>query len=300
MRPTVPKDVRECLETDQTDLNNYNWKVQYAPFQNNKITIQNTWAEKVRNARDASVTRPIETTLRQKAVGSDVGAFGWITGPSPFWKASDQHVFSDRLLMEVMWSHLGNNFALDFHDDALRDVQARFETSTELWGRSYQGSSFLRPTDSFDVTASYFLPNSMGGDHAFKAGYRWRSAHSTSLNHHGGFADARFTGGVPNSADLWRDGNAESHLSTHAIYAQDTFTAGRFTATAGFRLDRQGDSAEEAEVPANPIVPAQLPAVSFPGADAGVVWTDLSPRVGITYDITGNGRTVGFASYATY
>ena len=39
-----------------------------APFSNNRFNFQNTWAEKVRNARDARDTRPIETTYRQKAV----------------------------------------------------------------------------------------------------------------------------------------------------------------------------------------------------------------------------------------
>ncbi len=299
-RPTETDAVRACLETDLTELNNYNWKLQWAPFTNNKLTFQNTWAEKVRNARDGSVTRPVETTYRQKAVSSEFGKFGWITGPSPFWKASDQHVFSDRLLVDVMWSHLGNNFALDFHEDSLADVQAAFETSTGAWSRSFQASSFLRPTNSFDITSSYFMPNTLGGDHAFKLGYRWRSAHSTSLNHHGGFADARFTNGVANSADLWRNGNAESHLTTHAIYLQDSYTRGRFTVNLGFRVDRQDDTAAAADVIANPIAPTQLPAISFPGADAGVTWTDFSPRLGVTYDFTGDGKTVGSASYAAY
>ena len=80
-RPTDTDALRACLETDLTTLNNYNWKVQVVPFTNNKFTFQNTWAEKVRNARDASDTRPIETTYRQKAVSSDFGTFGWLTGP---------------------------------------------------------------------------------------------------------------------------------------------------------------------------------------------------------------------------
>ncbi len=299
-RPTDTDTLRACLETDLTTLNNYNWKIQWAPFNNNKLTFQNTWAEKVRNARDGSVTRPVETTYRQKAVSSDFGAFGWITGPSPFYKASDQHVISDRWLVDAMWSHLGNNFALDFHEDSLRDVQARFETSTGAWSRSFQASSFLRPTNSFDVTSSYFLPNSMGGDHALKFGYRWRSANSKSLNHHGGFADARYTNGVANSADLWRDGNSISHLDTHAFYLQDSYTRNRLTINLGFRYDRQDDTAAAADVPANPLVPTLLPAISFPGADAGVTWSDFSPRVGLTYDFTGNGQTIMSASYAAY
>ncbi len=300
VRPTATKDVRECLETDLTELNNYNWKIQLAPFTNNKLTFQNTWAEKVRNARDASVTRPIETTFRQKAVSSDFGKFGWITGPSPFWSVRDQHVINDRWLVDTMWAHLGNNFVLDFHDDALRDVQARFETSTSTWGRSFQASTFMRPTNSLDVTSNYFLPQALGGDHALKFGYRWRTAHNVSINHRGGNVDARFTNGIANSADVWRDQYSESHLDTHALYVQDTYTRNRLTVNLGFRFDRQDDTAVAATVPANPMLPAQLPAIDFPGADAGVTWHDFSPRAGMTYDFTGDGRTILSASYAAY
>jgi hypothetical protein len=302
-RPNPPTDtdgLRACLETDQTELNNYNWKLTWTPFDGNRLGFQNTWAEKVRNARDASDTRPIETTYRQKPVDSAFGKYGWITGPSPFWKVSDQHVFSDRFLLDVQWAHLGNNFVLDFHEDSLADVQARFETTTGVYGRSFQQSVFMRPTNSLDVTTNYFLPAFAGGDHAFKAGFRWRTAHSTSLNHRGGNAYARFTNGIPNSADLYRDGNSESHLDTWAFYAQDSYTVQRFTFNVGLRVDIQDDKVLSVDVPANPIVPAQLPAVSFEGADAGVTWTDLSPRLGMTYDLSGNGRTVANGSYAIY
>ena len=298
---TAPTDLlRSCLSTDLTTLHNYNVKLTYVPFTNNRLNFQNTWAEKVRNARDAGDLRPVETTYRQKAVSSDFGTFGWLTGPSPFWKAADQHVISDRMLVDVMWSHLGNNFVLDFHEDDLRDVQARLETTTGIWGRSYQASTFLRPTNSLDVVTTYFLPATAGGDHAFKAGYRWRTAHSTSINHRGGFIDARFTGGVANSADIWRDQYSESHLATNAFYIQDAFTRNRLTLNLGVRVDRQDDAASPGDVPANPIFPQLMPAISFSGIDAGVVWTNISPRLGATYDIKGDGKTVVSTSYAIY
>jgi hypothetical protein len=292
--------LRSCLETDLTTLNNYNWKITWVPFQNNRFNFQNTWAEKVRNARDASDLRPIETTYRQKAVSSDFGTFGWLTGPGPFWKAADQHVINDRMLVDVMWAHLGNNFVLDFHEDDLRDVQARLETTTGIWGRSYQASTFLRPTNSLDIVSTYFLPATAGGDHSLKFGYRWRNAHSTSLNHRGGFIDARFTNNVANAADIWRDQYSESHLDTQAFYLQDTFTRNRLTINVGLRLDRQDDSANPGRVPENPFFPQLMPAIDFQGIDAGVVWTDFSPRIGATYDIKGDGKTVVSSSYATY
>ena len=298
---TLPLDVlRDCLETDLTTLDNYNWKITAVPFTANRFTFQNTWAIKERNARDASDTRPIETTYRQKAVSSDFGSSAWTTGPGPFWKFGDQHVFSDRWLADIHYGHLGNNFTLDFHEDSLTDVQPSLETTTGVYGRSFQQSIFLRPTNSVDVTTNYFLPGALGGDHAFKVGYRWRNAHSVNLNHYGGNAVARFTNTIANSVDIYRDGNSVSHLDTHALYVQDTYTVSRLTLNLGLRWDRQDDAALAAVVPASPLAPAQLPSVNFPGAEAGVTWNDVSPRLGMTYDLTGDGKSVFQASYSLY
>jgi hypothetical protein len=293
-------DVNDCLATDQTLLNNYNWKVTYTPFANNRFNFQNTWAEKVRNARDASDTRPLETAYRQKAVDSTFGTFGWLTGPSPIWKASDQHVFTDRFLVDVQYGHVGNNFTLTFQDPAQRDIQATFDIPTGVWGRSFQESVFIRPTDSVDLTASYFLPAVAGGDHAFRAGYRWRTARAESINHRGGNAYARFRTGAADTADLWRDGYTNFQLQTHALYLQDTFTLNRLTLNLGVRWDRQRDEALASTVPANPLIPQIMPAIEFPGVESPVTYNDVSPRLGLTYDLFGTGRSIFRSSYSMY
>jgi hypothetical protein len=306
--------IRDCLATDLTTLNNYNYKLTWAPFRNNKFNFQNTWAEKVRNARDASDTRPLETAYRQKAVTSEFGPFGWDTGPSPIWKASDQHVLTDRLLFDIQYAHIGNNFTLTFQDAAQRDVQPRFDIASGVWARSFNESVFVRPTQSIDLTTSYFLPNALGGDHAFKAGYRWRTARGESISHTGGNAVPRysdiasadparrncttFAGGC--NVDLFRDGATNFNLLTHAIYLQDTYTVKRFTLNLGVRWDRQSDEALAANVPANPLFPNIMPAISFPGIEGGVTWNDVSPRLGMTYDLFGTGKSVARASYSMY
>ena len=293
-------DQRQCLGNDGTLLNNYNWKLTWAPVSNNRFNFQNTWAEKYKNARGAADTRPLETTQQQKAVDSAFGTFGWETGPSPIWKAGDQHVFSDRFLMDVQVAHIGNNFALTFQEEAQRGIQPTLDTSTNTWGRSFSESIFLRPTDSVDVTASYFLPATLGGDHALKVGYRWRTARGDSISHTGGNAVARFDDGEPDEVDFLRDGYTSYQLNTQALYVQDTFTRNRLTLNLGVRWDRQTDEALATEVPANPLIPHILPAISFPGLTHDVVWNDISPRLGLNYDIFGTGRTVARTSYAMY
>ena len=102
------------------------------------------------------------------------------------------------------------------------------------------------------------------------------------------------------NADLFRDGYTNYNLGTNAFYAQDTFTVKRLTLNLGVRWDRATDEALPGQVPANPLIPQIMPAIDFPGLDAGVVWNDISPRLGMTYDITGNGKSVARASYAMY
>jgi hypothetical protein len=300
--------IRDCLATDLTTLDNYNYKLTWAPIRNNKFNFQNTWGGKVRSARDASDTRPIETAYRQKNIDGTFGTWGWDAGPVPIWKLSDQHVLSDRLLVDIQYAHIGNNFTLTFQDPEQRDIQPRFDIASSSWARSYNESVFMRPTQSIDLTTSYFLPNTFGGDHAFKAGYRWRTALGRSISHTGGNAVARFSNSSTTcadftagcNADLFRDGYTEYDLKTHALYLQDTFTVKRLTLNLGVRWDRQADEALAANVPANPIIPAIMPALSFPGINSGVVWNDISPRLGMTYDLFGTGKSVARASYSMY
>ncbi|MCL4848383.1 MAG: carboxypeptidase regulatory-like domain-containing protein [Acidobacteria bacterium] len=301
LAPISVKDQRACLGTDGTNLNNYNWKITWVPFQNNRFNFQNTWAEKYKNARDASDTRPIETTFIQSAVPKEYGKWGWDVGPSPLWKFGDQHILSDRWLVEFNYSHLGNNFILNFQEPSLNDVQPIFDIPTGVWARSYQRAGpYIRPTTSYDFTTSYFLPGVFGGDHQFRAGFRYRTAKEHSETHWGGNTVARFRGGVAVEADLYRDAVTDYELFTHAFYLQDTFTLNRLTLNLGIRWDRQDNEALPSSVPAHPFIPDWLPALTFDGADSGVVFNDISPRLGMTYDITGDGKTVAKASYSIY
>ena len=135
----------------------------------------------------------------------------------PIWKASDQHVINDRMLIDIQYAHVGNNFTLTFQDPAQRDVQPRFDVTSGVWARSFDESIFKRPTHSIDATISYFLPATLGGDHAFKVGYRWRTARGETIAHTGGNAQARYAnvaGTNPNCAPRVNDAGAASTTAT--------------------------------------------------------------------------------------
>lgn len=304
------KDVWDCLSTDLTTLNTYNAKLAWQMASKTQLSLFFNGAEKVRNARDASDLRPPETTYRQKAVTDpELGSSLWKTGIPKTYKASLRHIFSDRFAMELQFAHVGNNFVLDFHEDALKDVQPTQEITTGLWGRSFQASSFVRPTNAFDLTGTRTSSGFLGGDHAIKFGWRYRRDQAISKNHRGGNVEARFRNGIAAEANMYRDQFTNSNVFSTSGYLQDTFTRGKLTIMAGLRFDRQWDRANPSTAPAHPFfgqatqtgaVFNHLPSINFSGADPGVAFTDLSPRLGVNWDVNGNGRSVLKVNYARY
>ncbi len=58
--------------------------------------------------------------------------------------------------------------------------------------------------------------------------------------------------------------------------------------------------AEAASIGANPLGGPWLPAINFPGADPSVAFNNFSPRVGFTYNLSGDGKTIVRGNYAMY
>lgn len=266
------------LETDLTVLENYNVKLNAQPWQPHRFSFLYTFSDKIRNARGAGPLSPPETTFRQ-------------SGPTPIYKAGHQWVVSNRLLFDTTYGFVDGGFRLDFHKDELADVQRLLETTSTALSRSNQNSVNVRPQHEIKTDANYFA-TFLGADHALKFGARWRDTPFDTGGHIGGFVTGRLLNGVPIEADLHRDNNSRTSLVGGAAYLQDAITKGRLTINAGVRVDYHRDQALAADIGANPIVPDRLPALSFPGADPGVSFTDISPRFGATWDLSGDGKSI--------
>jgi hypothetical protein len=80
------------------------------------------------------------------------------------------------------------------------------------------------------------------------------------------------------------------------IYAQDQWTLRRLTANAGLRFDYfRSDYPDQYTAPSQFVLTAR----SFPAKEA-VRWTDLNPRLGLSYDLFGNGKTAVKTSLSRY
>lgn len=266
------------LESDLTQLENYNFKLNAQPWRTQRFSFLYTFSDKLRNARGAGPLNPPETTFRQ-------------SGPSPIYKIGHQWVASDRLLFDTTYGYVDGGFRLDFHEDALADVQRLLETTSNALARSNSNSVNVRPQREIKTDGNFFT-TMFSADHALKFGARWRDTPFDTGTHIGGFVTGRLINGVPTEADLHRDQNSRNALNGGAAYLQDAITKGRLTINAGVRVDYHKDTALAAEIGANPIVPDKLPALNFPGADAGISFTDVSPRFGATWDLRGTGKSI--------
>ena len=195
-------------------------------------------------------------------------------------------------------------------------LQPTFIISTQLNGRSTPDNSQsvnIRPVNSLTVNSNYFMPGVAGGDHAFKIGGYWRDNASQGGTHTPGNAVARFptsaelanpndcaTVGVGCQMQLTRDASTAYKLTNISLYGQDTITHGKLTLQLGLRYDYNHDRALSSSVLASPILPAVLPAVTFAGADPGIKFNNVSPRLGFTYNLAGDGKTVVHGNYAMY
>jgi hypothetical protein len=143
-------------------------------------------------------------------------------------------------------------------------------------------------TDGWQATASYVT-----GAHSMKIGYQGNRldqydqtiANETQLAY-------RFNQGVPNAISYWLpDFGRRTITSLHGLFFQDGWTLGRLTLQGALRFDRASSYAPtelNGTTRTSFLNPAPITIERTPGVDA---YNDLTPRVGIAYDVFGTGKT---------
>jgi len=280
-------DNPENLETDLTVLVHHNAKVNWQWAPPHKTTILLTRSNKERTAVNAGPNRPLETTQRQ-------------SNPIMLYKVAHQWVPTHTSLFEMQAAYVDVNIDFDFQSPDLGNVQRLQDIDTGRWSRSWIRSRQRRPTTELKFDGHAFVSGRVGGDHSLRFGLRYRDTPENGHRHIGGFATARLDGGVAVEADLHRDSMSSKGMYVWSSYVTDSYQRGKVHLNVGLRTDYQDDTARPASVSANPIVPDLLPALDFRGADSGVKFFDISPRVGLTYDVFDRGKTLVKAAGAVY
>src|SRR5688572_26417371 len=82
-----------------------------------------------------------------------------------------------------------------------------------------------------------------------------------------------------------------------ALYAQEQWTAGRFTLQGALRFDRSGSSFPQQQHGPTRFLPT---ANVFPETKGVDSYSDITPRAGLAWDVFGNGRTALKANVGKY
>jgi hypothetical protein len=244
-----------------------------------------TWSlpRRSRPARGLSFYDRVESTTRQRSLG-----------------------LARPVRLRQQWARAGvslegalrfsdTSFVLDFHDPRLADVQAAYDRFTLVSWRSGTMSRVTRRSRDAEFDAAWLL-SLAGTGHSVRAGFQHATVEEAQRDRAGGGAvavfDSRSGAAVPYQARVTRDGLSRHAQDRLSVHVSDVITRGHVTLTLGARFDRRDDDAPSADVPANVILPDELPALRFGGVDSGVRFDDWSPRLGVAWNVGGRGTTI--------
>ncbi len=167
---------------------------------------------------------------------------------------------------------------------------------------SGNANDYRRKSRQFSLGASgrAFFDHILGGGHEILFGVEMRTAAASLSDTIEGNLILQDYGYDWVEAVLLRDTAASYGYTRMSAYAQDTIDWGRLSLTLGLRFDRERALIRDQIVPASPWMPEYLAALNTPEYDPGFVGSVFSPRIGLSYDLRGDGRDVLRLSLAIY
>lgn len=265
---------------DETTLKAGNFKLNGQLGASNSATFFVWDDEKFKKGKGASPTTPPEATWIQRRTGDRPTAM----------KVEDSHIFSPDFFASLLWSKVNGGFRLDPQGGN----KLMFIDENGVFNNSNVTYVSERPQEQAQGDGTYFFnTRDLSHELKFGAGYREVEVNSRSSYTAGGY---EFYGYLA----LTRDGVNRFKGEYKDVYVQDTLTMGRLTANVGLRWDLQGGRTLPTTVPANPVAPDLMPEVHYAGGDAGFEWSDVVPRLGLTYALGENRSTLLRASYSRY
>ena len=247
-----------------------------------------------------------------------LGAIGGFGSNSP--EAGNQ-VWDDReKIIQATWSSPVTNRLL---------LEAGLSSFNSRWGlypgagadQSIISITELIDTPANDIPVPFFtyrsVANPLGNDQQHNV---WRAsaslvsgAHSTKIGYQAAYqVQKQFTLGNPNMVSYTFLGGAPSTLTQYipsqfsnrtrfdAIYAQDQWTLHRFTIQGGIRYEHAWSwypGGENGALTGSRFLPAGF---VFPESDGVTGYHDITPRMGVAWDIFGNGKTALKVNYSKY
>ncbi|HEX8030540.1 MAG TPA: hypothetical protein VF491_18830, partial [Vicinamibacterales bacterium] len=228
------------------------------------------------------------------------------------YKAEWNGTLSDKLYIEARYGDFGYYFPQI--TNGTEPYYFRDSGTLEITG-SHQKNQNDRDRKQVTGAATYFLDTNKGS-HTFKLGgeilkeLQWFGV----LQGVGGNIEHVYNNGVSNQV-IFRiptatqvgglKDNDEGHLTTenaldqNSFFLNDTWSVGRLTVNGGIRWDQYKGWLPEQQQLGATVGPVVVQAKTFAETDL-FTWNVFAPRVGVVFDLTGNGKTVIKGNYGLY
>ncbi|HEX7137908.1 MAG TPA: TonB-dependent receptor, partial [Vicinamibacterales bacterium] len=298
---------------DRTLLKNENAKINAQPLASNSLTAVDQYGAKIKLGRSGAGLHFAESLWNQNDYYN--GGVGSLKSPT-LWKIEDTQIIGSHLYLTGLYSKVQGGFQLI--SDNGQGCQSLacgaggpvsvFNEKLGGWTRSYVSEVSNRPQKQYRLDSSAFA-NTGTISHELKFGWGYRTATvSTATAWPGSQWVDDYTGVEalgPNGTDtgvvhfMRSNGAAVFGIKTNDAYVGDTMMLGNLTVMAAIRYDQQKGFVDAAVSPANPNVPTVLPTINAPGV-SGLSWSNISPRLGLTYTLGNDRRTLLRASYSRY
>ena len=295
------QDIHVCRFSgtpDETVLASYNFKINWQASPSTMVSAFYFIGDKQKFGRSPGTGLVEESGI----LWTQANAFTDKGLPGGLWKGEINHTFSPSFYMSAKAAYYDTGFGLTASGDATKNYTYDYEAG--IARGTYITYLAVRPQTTANVDGNYFF-SGMGGNHELKFGFGYRKTTTNSVTHyngnglHGEYYGAG-TGGGDNTAYVSRDFVVNYGGKYMDAYIGDVFTKNRFTFNIGVRIDKQTAQNLASEAPANVSFPSLLPAGKYAGGDNVFDFTDISPRLGMSYSLDEARKTVLRASVARY
>jgi Carboxypeptidase regulatory-like domain len=261
---------------DDQHLTDATIRLTYQASRSNKISLHYDRSIKWRGHRPnnwltASINDPISDVVQT----TQLNYIGEVKWSSPI---------SNRVLAEASMFTLPVNYTLGFEPDAAPDAIATFDQiRSTISGVSPRMDTNNARMFTYAGNVSYVT-----GSHSFKAGAQVRTGSSQELFTIRGDILQIVNSGTPNSVRLVNtpSGHKEQGINS-GVYVQDSWRLGRWTFNPGVRYERFVMSIPAQSAPAGTWIGAR----DFAAQNGIVTWNTVSPRLGFSWDVFGDGGT---------
>lgn len=279
-----------------TKLFNYTGKATYQLNQANKLIAYLQYGTK---------QQPHRTDVNTGGAPVHITADSTTLQDSPSWvyKAEWNGTIGQNMLAEFRTGQFGYNFGLTSNTTATR--YESLSTNQILGG----GRDWLnkRRRNQYTGALSLFKDNFAGGSHNFKFGGEyldesgeiiWRQGYADNVIQ---FVRGDLTGPLSavtaDSVRLYNNSDSMNALAQTSFFVTDSWVIDKLTLNLGARYDRYRAWLPAQTLPAGRFVPTTI---SFAENSQVILFNNIVPRIGATYDLLGDGKTVLKANWGRF